>query len=285
MRQQIGTLETTMKIDEVGYWSELKLEIIKKYAGAYSQILAAQKQALEHQYIDAFAGAGIHVAKRTGEFILGSPLNALNIDPPFKHYHLIDLDGERVEYLRRIAKNRQDVTVYEGDCNTVLLDDVLPKVRYEDYRRALCILDPYKLNPDWTVVAKAGEMKSVEIFLNFMVMDMNMNVLWKNPAGVAPAQIERMVRFWGDNSWRGAAYREEPDLFGTHEEKTSNDDVAEAYRGRLQDAAGFKYVPHPIPMRNSSGAIIYYLFFASQNATAGRIVEEIFDRYRQRGIR
>ena len=29
------------------------------------------------------------------------------------------------------------MTVYEGDCNTVLLDDVLPKVRYEDYRRAL----------------------------------------------------------------------------------------------------------------------------------------------------
>ena len=56
-----------MKIDEVGYWSELKLEIIKKYAGAYSQILAAQKSSLEHHYIDAFAGAGIHVAKRTGE--------------------------------------------------------------------------------------------------------------------------------------------------------------------------------------------------------------------------
>jgi three-Cys-motif partner protein len=85
--------------------------------------------------------------------------------------------------------------VYEGDCNRVLLEDVFPKVRYEDYRRALCILDPYKLNPDWTVVAKAGEMKSVEIFLNFMVMDMNMNVLWKNPSGVAPAQIERMNRF------------------------------------------------------------------------------------------
>jgi three-Cys-motif partner protein len=140
-----------MKIDEIGYWSELELEIIKKYAGAYSQILAAQRLSLEHQYIDAFAGAGIHLAKRTGEFIPGSPLNALNIDPPFKHHHLVDLDGERVEYLREITKDRQDVTVYEGDCNTVLLEKVFPKVRYEDYRRALCILDPYRLNPDWNV--------------------------------------------------------------------------------------------------------------------------------------
>lgn len=274
-----------MKIDEVGYWSELKLEIIKKYAAAYSQILSAQKQRLQHDYIDAFAGAGIHLAKRSGEFIAGSPLNALHIVPPFKRYHLIDLDGERVDHLRAMTSDRDDVDVYEGDCNAVLLDQVLPKVRYEDYRRALCILDPYKLNPDWAVVATAGKMKSVEIFLNFMVMDMNMNVLWKNPAGVAASQIERMNRFWGDDSWRKAAYRQEADLFGTREEKMGNEEVAEAYRDRLKRVAGFKYVPAPLPMRNSSGAIIYYLFFASPNATGARIVEEIFERYRQRGVR
>ncbi len=187
-----------MKIDEVGYWSELKLEIIKKYASAYSTILAAQKSALDHHYIDAFAGAGIHLAKRTGEFIPGSPLNALNIVLPFKFHHLIDLDGKRVKNLREMTKNRSDVRVYKGDCNAVLLEKVFPEVRYENYRRALCILDPYELNPNWKVVAKAGEMKSIEIFLNFMVMDMNMNVLWKNPNAVAPAQIERMNRFW----WR-----------------------------------------------------------------------------------
>jgi three-Cys-motif partner protein len=274
-----------MKIDEVGYWSELKLEIIKKYAAAYSTILAAQKSHLDHHYIDAFAGAGIHLAKRTGEFIPGSPLNALNIVPPFKFHHLIDLDGKRVKNLREMTNNRPDVRVYEGDCNAVLLEKVFPGVRYENYRRALCILDPYELNPNWKVVAKAGEMKSIEIFLNFMVMDMNMNVLWKNPSGVAPAQIERLNQFWGDDSWRAAAYRKEPDLFGEHEEKTSNEDVAEAYRKRLKDVAKFKYVPKPLPMRNSSGAIIYYLFFASANATGAEIVEDIFDSYRKRGIR
>jgi three-Cys-motif partner protein len=177
------------------------------------------------------------------------------------------------------------VTIYEGDCNVVLLEKVFPRVRYQDYRRALCILDPYRLNPDWQVVTGAGGMKSVEIFLNFMVMDMNMNVLWKNPDRVPAAQVERMNRFWGDDSWRHAAYRAELDLFGSHEEKGTNEEVAEAYRKRLRDVAGFKYVPKPIPMRNSSGAIIYYLFFASPNATGARIVEDIFERYRQRGIR
>jgi len=274
-----------MKIDEVGYWSELKLEIIRKYAVAYSTILAAQSRRLEHHYIDAFAGAGVHIAKRTGEFIAGSPLNALNIQPPFKQHHLIDLDGERAENLRRITKDRGDVIVYEGDCNAILLKQVFPKVRYEDFRRALCILDPYKLNPDWNVVAKAGAIKSIEIFLNFMVMDMNMNVLWKSPGGVASEQIARMNTFWGDESWKTAAYREEHGLFGLEKEKTSNEDVAEAYRKRLKDVAGFKYVPKPLPMRNSNGAIIYYLFFASPNKTGSRIVEDIFNRYRERGVR
>ena len=125
-----------MKIDEVGYWSELKLEIIRKYAAAYSTILA-RNSGLKHAYIDAFAGAGMHLAKRTGEFIPGSPLNALNIAPPFKHHYLIDLDGERVENLRSMTADRPDVTVREGDCNSVLLGG-FSEGCYEDFWRVPC---------------------------------------------------------------------------------------------------------------------------------------------------
>ena len=32
-----------MKYDEIGEWSEIKLEIIKKYAGAYTTILGKQE--------------------------------------------------------------------------------------------------------------------------------------------------------------------------------------------------------------------------------------------------
>jgi len=31
----------TLKFDEIGYWSELKLDIVRKYAAAYSTILTA----------------------------------------------------------------------------------------------------------------------------------------------------------------------------------------------------------------------------------------------------
>jgi three-Cys-motif partner protein len=74
---------TTLKFDEIGYWSEVKLEIVKKYASAYSTILASQQYIKKYLYIDAFAGAGTHISKRTGEFVPGSPMNALLIQPPF----------------------------------------------------------------------------------------------------------------------------------------------------------------------------------------------------------
>src|SRR5437773_11118872 len=71
-----------LKFDEIGYWSEIKLDIVKDYASAYSRILAAQtKPALHHVYVDAFAGAGVHISKVTGNYIPGRPINALLVHP------------------------------------------------------------------------------------------------------------------------------------------------------------------------------------------------------------
>ena len=156
-----------MAFDEIGYWSEVKLDIIRDYAKAYSDILSAQlNPRLEHVYVDAFVGAGVHLSRSTQEFIPGSPLNAKYL-PPFVEYHFIDIDQTRVEALQRVAQQRSNVHVYEGDCNRVLLEKVFPKVQYRNYRRGLCLLDPYGLDLNWKVIQTAGEMKSLEVFLNF----------------------------------------------------------------------------------------------------------------------
>ncbi len=70
-------------------------------------------------------------------------------------------------------------------------------------------------------------------------------------------------------------------LFEDIDEKRSNDEVAEAFRNRLEEVAGFKYVPKPVPMRNSTGAVVYYLYFASPNKTGAKIVGDIFRKYRK----
>lgn len=269
-----------MKFDTIGYWSEIKLEIVREYAQAYSQILTSNN--LHHVYIDAFAGAGLHLSKSKGEFVAGSPLNALAVQPPFKEFHLIDLDSNKARQLRDLTAGQANVHIYEGNCNEILLTKVFPHVQYAHYRRGLCLLDPYGLHLDWSVIQAAGQMRSMEIFLNFPVADMNRNVLWHDAAAVDPQQADRMTAFWGDDTWKRAAYDTLGNLFGW-QEKQSNDAVAQAFRQRLKKVAGFDHVPEPIPMRNTKGAIVYYLFFASPKPVAAKIVTAIFEKYRNKG--
>lgn len=279
--------EMALKFDEIGYWSEIKLEIIEKYALEYSKILTRQRHPeLHHVYIDAFAGSGTHISKTTRGPVRGSPQIALDIIPPFKEYYFIDTDGAKVAELNKIVSNHPEAHILQGDCNERLLKDVFPNVEYDDYKRAFCLLDPYGLDLDWTVMHKAGWMKSIEILLNFPVMDMNRNALWINPEKVKPSLIERMNSFWGDNSWENAAYAQQLDFNGKiNLRKLRNEDVANAFRKRLKEVAGFAYVSQPLPMRNSNDAVIYYLFHASQKPVAGNIMKYIFDDYRYRNYK
>ena len=96
-----------------------------------------------------------------------------------------------------------------------------------------------------------------------------------------------MNRFWGDESWSQAAYAEstqrvlwgEPDIV-----KQDNDAIVSAFCERLKSVAGFQIVLSPLPMKNSTNAVVYYLCFASQSRVAERILTSIFDRYRARGV-
>jgi hypothetical protein len=44
--------------------------------------------------------------------------------------------------------------------------------------------------------------------------------------------------------------------------------------------AGFGYVADPLPMRNSTNSVVYYLFLASPKAVAEKIIKDIFAKYR-----
>jgi three-Cys-motif partner protein len=234
-----------VEYDEIGIWSEVKLAIIKDYASAYAKILDGTRRdqipSLRWLYIDAYAGPGIHLSRTTGQAVEGSPLIALNTTPPFSEYHFIDSEPRRVEQLRKLTGERADVFTYSDDCNEVLLEKVFPRAKYEDYRRALCLLDPYNINLTWKVIETAGKMMSVDVFLNLMIMDINRNAMRKNPDKSIQSKMEQLTRLWGDETWKDVGYDTTGNLFG-EPEKVSNDIFAEAFRQRLQTKAGFKFV-------------------------------------------
>lgn len=277
------------KLDLIGEWSKDKLEIVKAYAKEYAKIIANQEQPFYFIYIDAFAGAGKHISKKTGEFVLGSPVNALNIKPYFKEYYFIETNPQKVKELKKIAEERkrdQKINVLAGDCNKILPDKVFPNIKWSEYKRGLCFLDPYGLHLDWSIIETAGKMRSIEIFLNFPIYDMNLNVLLKDKDKVDPRDKLRMDRFWGDESWQDLPYRlqRQQNFFGEEKEEKipeAIETITGAFRQRLKKAAQFKYVPEPIAMCNTSGNILYYIYFATNNEKGNGIVTWLFDKYRK----
>ena len=269
------------QFDKIGVWSELKLEIVEKYGVAYTNAFKNQK-GLKKYYIDAFSGAGVHISKRDKTQIEGSPARALKVQPPFDGYYFIDIDADKTDFLRATFGNRSDVHIHTGDANHYLTSKLLPTIKYENYNRALCLLDPYGLHLDWEVICLAGKSRAVDMFLNFPVMDMNRNAIWKHSESVPQDGLDRMTRFWGDQSWKAAAYAEsaQGNFFGPEIVKQGNEEIVNAFKERLKKVAGFGFVPNPLPMRNSTNAVVYYLFMASHKAVASKIITDIFNKYR-----
>jgi three-Cys-motif partner protein len=267
--------------DEIGYWSELKLQIVEKYGTAYTKAFKKNGR-LQKYYIDGFSGAGVHLSKKTATQIEGSPVRALKVSPPFDGFYFIDLDEEKTSYLQIICGNRSDVRIYTGDATQYLTKEILPQIQYKKYKRALCLLDPYGLHLDWEAIYQAGQSKAIDMFLNFPVMDVNRNAIWKNPERVTRDGIERMNKFWGDESWKQVAYVASPqgNFFGPEVVKQGNEEIVAAFAQRLKKIAGFQFVPKPLPMKNRTNAVVYYLFFASQKPVAEKIITDIFRKYR-----
>ena len=95
------------RLDVVGYWTEIKLQILQEYAVAYAQILQNQPFIKHVAYIDGFAGAGVHISKQSGKPIAGSPARALSIQPRFSHYHFVEMDAARAKRLHGMGDEKR----------------------------------------------------------------------------------------------------------------------------------------------------------------------------------
>jgi three-Cys-motif partner protein len=208
----------------------------------------------------------------------------LKITPPFDRFYFIDLNKDKTAYLQKLCEGRSDVEIINDDANSYLRT-LLPTIQYQFFNRALCLLDPYGLHLDWDIIELAGKSQAVDMFLNFPVMDMNRDAIWRDPEKTLQDRIDRMNRFWGDESWKQAAYAKsrQGTLFSSEpdDEKQSNSAIVAAFRERLNKVAGFEFVPEPMPMTNRRNAIIYYLFFASPKPVARNIITDIFKKYRR----
>lgn len=273
------------ELEAIGIWTEIKLRIIQEYASAYTTILKEKSWCRAYAYVDAFAGGGEFVSKEDrNRLIPGSPLNALNVPHKFTEYHFVDIDPDKISRLKELVSDRAETTcIYQGDANQILLREVLPRFKYESFKRALCILDPYGVAIEWATITSVAKAKTMDLFLNFPLMDINRNAALKKLETANPQQGALLTKLWGDESWKTLAYAEQKDLFSQSvliKKIRGNDTLKEGFIQRLKAVAGFPFVPEPILMHNKEGGQLYFLFFASHQKVADGIARSIFKKYR-----
>ena len=172
-----------------------------------------------------------------------------------------------------------NITIYHGDCNKILGEQIFPQLSGATQKRAVAFIDPFGMNMSWETMTELAKLKTVEAFINVPVMGINRSVLKKNPKAISEQDKERMRCFWGDDDWIRMFYKDETTLFGPERVKLPlrGLELGNHYRKRLTTV--FPYCTEPVLMTNSKGAPLYCILFAGHNATGIKIAGDIFRKY------
>lgn len=266
----------------VGPWATRKLDALEAYLRFYTTALKYQRFRLI--YIDAFAGStksrvrGSDATVEAGpllddvdaeavkQFVLGSPLRALNIQEGFDQHYFFDLDERRAETLCSLQAQ------YPGKAITAQVGDSNPAIQQlaSDFNgygvKGVAFLDPYGAHLEWATIEALAATKNFEVIINFPVA-MAINRLITKSGDVPEGWAEQLNLCFGTEDWRTLAYQTSVDLFG-NEVIMKQGNVAERlldlYLGRLRDL--FDYVATPRLIRNTRNAPLYYLIWAGPHA-------------------
>jgi len=279
------------RVDKIGSWSRQKLILLGKYLETYTSILNTPKNYSWFKgcyYIDAFAGSVTPWDKDAQEYIDGSPLVALKTIPSFNGFVFIEKDEKRLEgnikpLIRAFPE--KDIRVLPGDCNEILITDILPKFLKSKGLRGFIFLDPYGLELCWDTVEAIGLAGVFDVFVNFSVMGVYRQLGNTPPPENVRATIDAVM---GTKDWLPEAYQRSTQLtlseeFSPRVERKNErlpERLTECYRKQLKTC--FAYVSKGIMMRNASGGPIYSLILASQKELAIKKMHDIFLREEKR---
>ncbi len=275
------------RADEIGRWSEQKLELLEKYLKAYSVVMNGQKTSWlkEYHYIDAFAGSVKPKMKDTGEYIAGSPLRALEATPPFDVYWFIELSPWRLQQLENLRAQfpTRTMRIRQKDCNEVLRNEVVTELTYASKKRGLVFLDPYGLQVEWNTIKALAKARTLDIFVNFPLMGITR--LLKRDELPGKNALAILNRVMGSSDWIEQIYQPSLQMSFIDEGSISRDVMraewlARVYANQLDQL--FSFVSEPAIMTNTRNAALYALFLASHNKKAAKnIGNDIISGYQR----
>ena len=276
-----------------GDWTKEKLERVRKYLKAYATIMKDRN--FHFAYIDAFAGTGYRTYRRDAdsselmfpeiadqevqEFLDGSARIALQVQPRFQKYILIERDENRFIKLQKLKDEfaSDDIELIQSDANAYL-KDLCSKNWIGYQRRAVLFLDPYGMEVEWQTIDVIASTQAIDLWLLFP-LGIAVNRLLKRDGNVDVAVRHKLDRFFGTADWYNTFYEtvSSPTLFGEEvvTRKTSDfQSIAQYFVERLQTV--FTGVANnPLPLYNSRNNPLYLLCFAAGNPKGAPIAVKI----------
>ncbi len=259
--------------NDIGPWTELKLECIRKYLSAYSNILNSAGFR-EYYFIDAFAGSGYCKTRKTRETRRGSALISLSINPPFTKYFFIELDSAKHDYLQDILNqdfSDRTVVMRNGDCNDEI---VLILKQIDESTPFMALLDPQAGDLYWDTIRKISEKKKSEVLINFPFgMAINRYMLLTEGKEISKDMENKIDLIFGCKDWRNIYQERKKDKLSP---AITREKYLDLYLMNLM-SVGFKYYTVK-NIKNSIGNHIYYLIFATKNLTGLEKMKDEFVR-------
>lgn len=146
-----------------------KAHYIRRYAHTVAQAMKNKWSA--RAYIDVYAGPGICWVEDSGEFVLGSPLIALEASPRFDHHVFVDMDSRCTMALeQRLAGT--GAVILTADSNA---PETIAEVRGALPRRgclSLALLDPQGCTLYLETIKALTDDRPMDLLINFPVLNL-----------------------------------------------------------------------------------------------------------------
>jgi len=287
-----------------GDWTDLKLQVLKKYLSAYSTALKDKPTPVRpftKLYVDAFAGTGYRSLKEEDghpnellfpelaetsaiELLDGSARIALKAEPSFEQYVFIEKSSARCAELEKLKDEfpaiRERIEIRQGEANAQIQALCNGQASFWKSRRAVMFLDPYGMQVDWATVEAIARTKAIDLWLLFP-LGIGTNRLLTRDGRIPEKWRQKLDSFLGTRDWYDKLYlkpeHKQGDLFGETEspvEKVSIDVLGQYFNHRLKSVfAGVS--EYPAVLENSKGSPMYLFCFAASNTNGAKVAIRI----------
>lgn len=260
-------------------WTEEKLRILECYLEGFAR---ACKRAGGWYALDLFAGGGLNISETTGAEIPGSPLIALEAQPPAATKMICSEQGREVlAALRHRTEPYGDrVEICPGDANR-LVGQMLEQVP----RRApaFAFLDPEGAELEWTTVVAIADHKRRQTYkveqLILFPTDMGFVRLLSLTKPLDPGYAERVEAMFGNGAWVDIFDRRRTDRITAEQ---AREEYLALYARGLR-SLGYRHVQErqitKEPARlGGRGGPMYFLLHATDNDAGETIMGHCFDK-------